>query len=62
MAREAADITDAVLVPLDSETDYIRDSMQPNEKGLKLTADGVHFTKKGYETLADIMLKYWNLQ
>ena len=62
MAREAADLTGAVLVPLDSETDYIRDSMQPNEKGLKLTEDGVHPTRKGYEILADIMLKYWHLQ
>lgn len=62
MAREAADLTGAVLVPLDSETDYIRDAMQPNEKGLKLTVDGIHFTKKGYEILADIMLKYWNLK
>ena len=62
MAREAADLTGAVLVPLDSETDYIRDSMQPNEKGLKLTVDGVHPTRKGYEILADIMLKYWHLQ
>lgn len=61
MAREAADMTDAVLVPLDTETDYIRDSMQPNAKGLKLTADGLHFSQKGYAILADIMLKYWNL-
>ncbi len=61
MAREAADMTDAVLVPLDTETDLIRDSMQPNEKGLKLTSDGIHFSQKGYAILADIMLKYWNL-
>jgi len=62
MAREAADMTGAVLVPLDTETDYIRDAMQPNEKGLKLTLDGIHFSAKGCEILADIMLKYWNLQ
>ena len=61
MARQAADLTNAVFVPIDTIMDAVRDVKKPDENGLKLTADGVHPTPEGYRLIADTMLKTWLL-
>ncbi len=60
-ARDAADRTDAVLVPLDTEFEWIhrREAKDPCE--LLLTRDGVHFSPRGSEAAARAMLRAWRL-
>jgi len=60
-AREAADDTDAVLVPLDYAFEASFRASVPDEKGLVNTADGVHFSEKGSRVAAETMLKSWNM-
>ena len=62
MARQAADIANALFVPLDTVMDQVRDTMPATDNGLKLTRDGVHPTSDGYRLIADTMLKSWCLQ
>ncbi len=62
MARQAADLANAVFVPLDTVMDQRRDTMPASDNGLKLTRDGVHPTTDGYRLIAETMLKTWNLQ
>lgn len=61
-AREAADQTDAVLVPLDVSfaLEHKRNPRSPEE--LDLTRDGVHFSEKGSKLAADVMLKAWKMK
>lgn len=61
-AREAADRMNAVPVPLDYAFAQAYKSGVPDEKGLVLTDDGVHFSKKGKELAAETMLKAWNMK
>lgn len=56
-AREAADRTDAVLVPLDEELEFVRKSNPETP----LTRDGVHLSDFGARHAADVMLRYWHL-
>lgn len=60
-AREAADRTDAVLVPLDLEFRWIQQRELRDPNGLLLTRDGVHFSPYGSETAARTMLRHWKL-
>ncbi len=59
MARQAADLADAVFVPLDVALDRRREAMSATPDGLKLTVDGLHLTADGYRLMADTMLKTW---
>ena len=59
MARQAADLSNALFVPLDTVMDQVRDTMPATPDGLKLTRDGVHPTLEGYRLIADTMLKTW---
>ena len=61
MARQAADLANAVFVPVDTVLDAARDATPASENGLKLTADGTHPTPAGYRLIADTMLKTWFL-
>ena len=61
MARQAADLANAVFVPLDTVMDQRRDTMPATDNGLKLTRDGVHPTTDGYRLIAETMLKTWCL-
>jgi len=61
MAREAADRTDAVLVPLDTEFARVQRAEPGDEQGFLLTRDGVHFNARGSEFAAEVMLRSWNL-
>ena len=61
MARQAADLANALFIPLDTILDQARETMPANDNGLKLTVDGTHPTLDGYRLIADAMLKAWNL-
>lgn len=61
-ARKAAELADARFVPLDTRIDAVRETMAADEKGLKLTKDGVHMTAQGYALIADIMLETWRMK
>ena len=61
-ARRAAELADARFVPLDTRLDLVRETMAPDEKGLKLTKDGIHMTDQGYGLIADIMLETWRMK
>jgi len=61
MARQAADLANAVFVPVDTVLDSARDSVRASENGLKLTTDGIHPTPEGYRLIADNMLKTWSM-
>ena len=56
-AREAADRTDAVLIPLDEEMAQI----QKANPQVPMTRDGVHLSDVGARHAADIMLRSWHL-
>lgn len=60
-ARDAADRTDAVFVPLDEAFDAVRAGLHPDERGCMLTEDGIHPNARGAQLIADTLLKYWNL-
>ena len=59
MARQAADLSNSVFVPLDTVMDQVRDTMPATPDGLKLTRDGVHPTPDGYRLIANTMLRAW---
>lgn len=61
-AREAADRTDAVLVPLDAAFVRASRTATPDAQGLSLTRDGVHYSAAGNELAAETMLKAWNMR
>lgn len=61
MARVAADKCDAVLVPLDVVFALEHRKNPASPQALDLTADGVHFSKKGARLAAETMLKAWNM-
>jgi len=61
-AREAADRANAVLVPLDIAFERTAKSHTPNEKGLLLTWDGVHFSPLASSVAAEAMLTAWNMK
>jgi len=60
-AREAADRADAVLVPLDTEFEWVRRAELKDPKGKLLTADGIHFSPYGSQCAAKVMLRCWNM-
>lgn len=61
-AREAADDTDAVLVPLDLVFETSFRASVPDKDGLVNTRDGVHFSAKGSQVAAEAMLDAWNMK
>lgn len=61
-AREAADDTDAVLVPLDYAFETSFRASVPDKDGLVNTRDGVHFSAKGSQVAAEAMLDAWNMK
>ena len=61
-AREAADDTDAVLVPLDYAFETTFRASVPDKNGLVNTQDGVHFSAKGSQVAAEAMLDAWNMK
>ncbi len=61
-AREAADASNALCVPLDTEFFEAWLSKRAEaENGLLFTKDGTHMKPDGYVKIAEIMMKYWNL-
>lgn len=62
MAREAADFSNAVFVPLDSVFEHARASLPEDGKGHKLTVDGIHLNEKGDKLAAEAMLDAWNMK
>lgn len=62
MARTAADMSDAVLVPLDMVFALEHAKSEESPAKLDLTRDGVHFSEKGSRIAADAMLKAWNMK
>ena len=61
MAREAADRSDAVVVPLDMVFALEHGKSAEGRGKLDLTRDGVHFSEKGAKLAAATMLKAWNM-
>lgn len=62
MAREAADQSDAVFVPLDSAFECERMRRMEDAKGLKLTSDGIHLNAEGNRIAAETMLRAWRMK
>ena len=60
-AREACDLTDAVLVPLDTAFDFEHRRTKTDPSEFLLTSDGVHFSRRGSEFAADVMLRSWKM-
>lgn len=60
-AREACDMANAVLVPLDTAFAFEqrRSKIDPSE--FLLTRDGVHFSRRGSELAASTMLRSWKM-
>ena len=61
MARDAADIANAVPVPLDVVFAQEHKKTAGSPVALDLTRDGVHFSEKGSKLAAEAMLKAWNM-
>ena len=61
IARDAADWTDAVFVPLDIVFDEARKSKPFDEKGYQFTRDCVHFNEDGCKLAAQTMLEAWKM-
>lgn len=63
MAREAADHAGTWLVPWDAVFNeyWRRNGDKAKENGLLLSNDGIHLTGKGYELLAETMIRAWRI-
>ena len=61
MARDAADIANAVPVPLDVVFAQEHKKTAGSPVALDLTRDGVHFSEKGSKLAAEAMLRAWNM-
>ncbi len=61
MARRAADMSDAVLVPLDMAFAFEHKKNPDSPMSCYLTKDGTHFSDRGSRLAADTMLKAWNM-
>lgn len=62
MAREAADRSDAVLVPLDMVFAFEHRKNAGSPMTLHLTRDGVHLSERGSILAAEIMLSAWKME
>ena len=62
MARDAADIANAVPVPLDVVFAQEHKKTAGSPVALDLTRDGVHFSEKGSKLAAEAMLRAWHME
>jgi len=62
MARDVADLANAVPVPLDVVFAQEHKKTAGSPVALDLTKDGVHFSEKGSKLAAEAMLRAWHME